>query len=104
MKPPARGRGATAMLALGVSTMNPRTKAPGLAAAALLLLGLGCTGQIDNRDRSGDGTNPPNGEGNGSHGGSGGGNMPKPMPGPDGIIDSAGPYALRRLTLLEYSN
>jgi hypothetical protein len=26
------------------------------------------------------------------------------MPGPDGIIDAAGPYALRRLTLLEYSN
>ena len=26
------------------------------------------------------------------------------MPGPDGVIDSAGPYALRRLTLLEYQN
>jgi hypothetical protein len=26
------------------------------------------------------------------------------MPGPDGVVDSAGPYALRRLTLLEYSN
>jgi hypothetical protein len=26
------------------------------------------------------------------------------MPGPDGVIDSAGPYHLRRLTLLEYQN
>ena len=26
------------------------------------------------------------------------------MPGPDGVIDSAGPYALRRLTKLEYQN
>ena len=97
-------------------------KAPGLAvAAALSLLTVACTGQIagDKGGGAGPGSSggpsvggpgnsgngsggPGNGSsGNGSGSGSGG---PSAMPGPDGTIDSAGPYALRRLTVLEYRN
>jgi len=92
--------------------------------AALGLFGMACTGQIPASDKGGNGTaNPPGvsnpGSGSGANpGGSGSGNTgngtgngngsgmgtPSPMPGPDGVIDSAGPYPLRRLTVLEYKN
>jgi hypothetical protein len=76
-------------------------KAPGLVAA--LLLGFGCSGQIGT-DRAGGSTDNGGGGGD-SHGtGGAGGTTPKPMPGPDGVIDSAGPFNLRRLTVLEYTN
>ena len=98
----------------GVSTMIPARKAPGLAAAALSLA-LGCTGQIAG-EKSGagpagtesggpgpNGSSGPNGSagpngGTGSSAGPGGTTTPAATPGPDGIIDSAGPYPLRRLT------
>jgi hypothetical protein len=83
---------------------------PGLALAASLI-GFACTGDIG-AGRSSGGGDPSmpkgdNGTGNtGATGGGGGGktNPPPPMPRPDGVVDSAGPYALRRLTVLEYSN
>jgi hypothetical protein len=104
----------------------PARKVPGLAMAALALLGLGCSGQISGDHKNGtsgssepgpgngsgngsgngagNGTGAGNGSGNGAGNGSGGGGTPTPMPGPDGVIDSAGSYPLRRLTVLEYKN
>jgi hypothetical protein len=92
---------------------------PGVALAAVALLGLGCTGQVGQGGPSGSspggspstpGGKPSTGGGNGGSQ-PGGGNgpttgtvPPAPMPGPDGVVDSAGPYALRRLTRLEYQN
>ena len=93
---------------------------PGVALAAVALLGLGCTGQVGEGGPAG--SSPPGGSpstpgGKPSTGGGNGGNQPgggngpttgtvppAPMPGPDGVVDSAGPYALRRLTRLEYQN
>ena len=93
---------------------------PGVAVAALALLGLGCTGQVGDGGAAGgspSGGSPSQPGGGKPGGGPGGpaqpGGGPAPstgtvppvaMPGPDGVIDSAGPYALRRLTLLEYQN
>jgi hypothetical protein len=112
--------------------MIPARKAPGLAMTALSLLApllpfmVACTGQIPAASGgNAPGTTGPNGPGggagpgssgsgpgssgsgpgsSGSGPGSAGGGTPNPMPGPDGVIDSAGPYALRRLTVLEYQN
>jgi hypothetical protein len=97
------------------------SRAPGLAAAAALSLGLACTGQISTNGQAGgpsgpgasvgpggvgtgSGSGSGTGTGSGSGSGSGTGAGPTAMPGPDGTIDSAGPYALRRLTVLEYRN
>jgi hypothetical protein len=81
---------------------------------ALAFAGLGCTGNIDRGGRSGGpddpGSEPAGGgkPGSGMNGGgmTGGGmtGAGDPKPGPDGVIDSAGSYPLRRLTLIEYSN
>jgi hypothetical protein len=73
--------------------------------AALSLVGVACTGQIDGGG-TGRGPGPDQGGGKGNNGGGGGSGVipPGPMPGPDGVVDSAGPYSLRRLTLLEYRN
>ena len=87
--------------------MNPTRTIPRLALAALSVLTLACTGEIGAGKTSG-GSSPTQGDkGNGNTGATGGGGTmmpPPPMPRPDGTIDSAGPYALRRLTVLEYSN
>ena len=90
--------------------ISPRT-APGLAVAALALLGFACTGQVsDGSENGGSGTSsdpskPGSGRGNGSGPNpTGGGPPPEIAPGPDGVVDAAGPYTLRRLTVLEYSN
>jgi hypothetical protein len=76
--------------------------APRVLLTSLGLLGLACTGQV------GDGLGPdgtPVGPGSGSRPGSGGPTAPPTAtPGPDGVVDSAGPYALRRLSLIEYRN
>jgi hypothetical protein len=91
--------------------MSPSRKAPGPTVAALALLGLACTGQIGQTTRPDEA--PPTGDNPGAGGTKGRpgrdpdpvtGGDPKPMPGPDGVIDSAGPYALRRLTVIEYQN
>jgi hypothetical protein len=105
-----------------ISSILPTRKALGTALAALSALGLACTGQIAGEKgdapgasgpngskgsgNGGSGSNPggPGGTGNGSGNGNGGGPAPTPMPGPDGVIDSAGGYALRRLSLVEYQN
>ena len=79
--------------------MIPRRQAPGRAVAALALLGVACTGQI-NMGKPGEGEPDPDNPGTGGTTG-GGGTGGKT--GPDGV-DSAGPYALRRLTILEYAN
>jgi hypothetical protein len=86
--------------------MTPSRKAPGLATAALALLGMACTGEIGQGNGPGASTGggPAPGTSGGRGGGSVGGTGGTPMPGPDGVIDSAGPYALRRLTVLEYQN
>jgi len=80
-------------------------KTPVLVGAALAVLGMGCAGEIDTGHGPG-GSSEPNGpdKGGPSMGGAGGGKVTPPMPEPDGTINSAGPYALRRLTVLEYSN
>jgi hypothetical protein len=91
--------------------MAPR-KAAGSGLAALALLGLACTGQIGQADSPASAPGPgqngnPSAQGSGGRQGRDPDPMvgdPKPMPGPDGVIDSAGPYALRRLTVLEYQN
>jgi hypothetical protein len=104
---------------------RPRTPAFILIAAGFLVLGLACTGSIGGGGGPGGGKAGPGGgpSGSGPGGGTpgpggqpggagpggtpgqpGGGGGPPPAPGPDGVIDSAGPYSLRRLTLLEYTN
>jgi hypothetical protein len=75
---------------------------------ALWLLASACTGQIGENAGSGDpGAGGPSGPGGrptpGSPGAPGGG-PPGATPGPGAAGDSAGPYALRRLTRLEYQN
>ncbi|HXU82931.1 MAG TPA: hypothetical protein VN914_16145, partial [Polyangia bacterium] len=86
--------------------MIPTRTAPRRALLALSLLGLACTGEIGTGKSTGGGSTPGEGgdKGNGNTGATGGTKVIPPMPRPDGVIDSAGPYALRRLTLLEYSN
>jgi len=86
--------------------MIPTRTAPRHALLALSLLGLACTGEIGTGKSTGGGSTPGEGgdKGNGNTGATGGTKVIPPMPRPDGVIDSAGPYALRRLTLLEYSN
>jgi hypothetical protein len=87
-----------------ISTRN----APGLALVTLSLLGLACTGEIGGGGRTGNSPDPRTDDKGGGTGGSGGtGGVVKPpddKPGPDGVVDSAGPHALRRLTVLEYHN
>src|SRR5690349_17350518 len=88
--------------------MIPSRTAPRLALpAALSLLGLACTGEIGMGKQPGGGNEPTGdngGSGAGASNGGGGGKTQPPMPRPDGVVDSAGPYALRRLTVLEFSN
>jgi hypothetical protein len=98
--------------------MIPGRQAPGLAMAALSLLGMACTGAIGgDSDRPSDdpaaSPNDPSKPNKGNDTGKGGAMgqpdpttkpPPDPKPGPDGVIDSAGPYALRRLSRLEFSN
>jgi hypothetical protein len=87
--------------------MIPTRTAPRLALAALSLLALACTGEIGTGKQSGGGSPDPGdngGTGAGASNGGGGGKAPPPTPRPDGVIDSAGPDALRRLTVLEYAN
>src|SRR5687767_14693802 len=85
--------------------MISMTKAPGLVGAALVVLGLGCAGEIGTGKNPGGSTDPEGSDnGKGTTGGSGGGTVKPPVTEPDGTINSAGPYALRRLTVLEYSN
>jgi hypothetical protein len=84
-------------------------KVPGLVGAALLAIGMGCSGEIGPGKGPGGSSNEPGETGNdpgkgGTKGGSGGGTVTPPVMEPDGTINSAGPYALRRLTVLEYSN
>jgi hypothetical protein len=77
-------------------------KAPGRGLAALALLGVACTGQAGDGPGAPPGTSGPNGTMPGT--GPQGGGPPGTTPGPGGVVDSAGPHALRRLTVLEYSN
>src|SRR5262245_20215333 len=94
-------------MAEGDSSMIPTRRVPGLVLAALSLGALGCTGDIG-AGRSSGGPSEPDDNGTGNTGATGGGGgktpTPPPMPRPDGVVDSAGPYALRRLTVLEYTN
>ena len=80
------------------------TKTPMWVGAALAGLLAGCSGEI--APGPGTGTSPPDKEGEGGKGttGGSGGTVKPPMPEPDGTINSAGPHALRRLTVLEYKN
>jgi hypothetical protein len=98
----------------------PRWNTLRTAVAGLAMTGLACTGQIatdkgDSPSNPGGGKAPGNGTGTtpgtpgsgstpGTGNGGGGTTPPSPMPGPDGVIDSAGSYALRRLSLVEYQN
>jgi hypothetical protein len=76
-------------------------KAPRALVLTVGLLALGCTGQVSEGAGS---TGTPGSPGApGSRPGVGG-PPPTATPGPDGVIDSAGPHALRRLTSLEYRN
>jgi hypothetical protein len=87
--------------------MFSRTKAPRAALVGLALVAMACTGEVgQGAGAPGPGPTAP-GESPGSRtppGGSGGSTTPAPGQGPAVGADSAGPHALRRLTLLEYQN
>ncbi len=87
--------------------MNSTHKAPRALVTALWLLGSACTGQVGDAPGAGPaggGPTGPEGRPNPGAPGSPGGSNPGATPGPGGGSDSAGPYALRRLTRLEYQN
>jgi hypothetical protein len=72
-----------------------------VAVLSLLAAMAACSGQVADAP----GGMPGGSAGPGpSTGPGGGGPPPTAQPGPDGVIDSAGPNALRRLTVLEYAN
>src|SRR5262245_30709284 len=94
-------------MAAGDFSMIPTRRVPGLALAALSLATLACTGENGGGRQPGGGSSPTGENVTGKTGAAGGGaeeTTQPPPPRTDGVVDSAGPYALRRLTVLEYSN